>query len=165
MKLELGYKIIFIPLLLSFLSLSACGQKDSVEEFEESDKKNATRSRLTDGSDSGSMQSNCELPLDLGTVVDPRRPGQTQTVLTTKLGQDCVNATELLVKIRSRSKVTPIGRFSCRTGQQLREQICTAPVGEFLSPQKNVLTIPVITESSVLNKDIDATASVYRSPF
>jgi len=159
------HKRYFVPLWLLLLPLVACGQKDTVEEFDVNDKNNTTRSRLTDGSDSGSAQTNCELPLDLGTVVDPRRAGQTQTVLTTKLGPDCMSSTEVRVKIISRTKVTLVGRFSCRSGPQLREQICTAPAGEFLSARKSVLSIPVITDSSLTNKDIDATASVYRSPF
>jgi predicted small lipoprotein YifL len=165
MNFNLKHMRALFPLLLLVIPLAACGQKDSVEEFDESDKKNSTRSRLTDGRNSGSTQADCELPLDLATIIDPRRPGQTQTVLTTKLGPECINSTEVLVKIRSRSKVTLIGRFSCRSGQQLREQLCTAPVGEFLSPQKNTITIPVITDSSITNRELEATVSVYRSPF
>lgn len=154
--------LVFTALL--FFPLLSCGQKDTVEEFDEGDKKNTTRSRLTDNNSSGTKEF-CELPLDLGTILDPKRPGQTQTVLTTKLGQDCTQPTEVQVRIRSRSKVTLIGRFKCRPVQQSGEQVCTAPANEALSNQKNVLTIPIITDASVMSRDIDATATIYRSQF
>lgn len=165
MKDALKLTKIFLIIGLSLSSFTACGQKDSVEEFDENDKKTSTRSRLTDGNTSGNTQTNCEFPLDLGTVVDPKRAGQTQTVLTTTLNDGCGTSAEIVVKVRSRSKITLVGRFACRTGQQVNEQVCSAAASEFLSSQRKVLTIPVIAEISLTNKDLEASVALYRSPF
>jgi len=158
-------KQIYLVLGLFLSSFAACGQKDSVEEFDDSEKKTSTRSRLTDGNASNNTQTSCEFPLDLGTVVDPKRKGQTQTVLTTPLNDGCGSSAEIVVKVRSRSKITLIGRFSCRAGQQVNEQVCSAAASEFLSPQKKVLTIQVVTENSLTNRDLEASVALYRSPF
>lgn len=142
--------------------LNSCGQKDTVEEFDDVDSKSPSRSRLTEGSSGNTSFGYCELPLELGTVLDPKRPGQTQLVLSTPLGPDCGRPSELTVKVRSRMKVTLIGRFSCKRGQQMDEQICTIPASEAITQGKNLISIPVMAESGVLSRDIQASVTVYR---
>jgi hypothetical protein len=161
LKIHRANDLAFLVTLFSMLFINSCGQKDTVEEFDDIDSKAPSRSRLTEGSSGNTSLGYCELPLELGTVLDPKRPGQTQTVLSTSLSSDCARPSELTVKVRSRLKVTLIGRFSCKRGQQADEQICSIPASEVISQNKSLISIPVMAESAVLSRDIQASVTIY----
>lgn len=100
--------------------------------------------------------SYCRVPLDIGTVVDPRRPGQTQTVLTSTIDSRCSSYREARISIRSRQKVTLIGRYACRSGAQMNEQICTANTADLLSVQKTTINLPVVVDEQLRASDFEA---------
>jgi hypothetical protein len=138
---------------------SACGPKDTVED-NESDSGTAKvepRSRLTGGSaNSSGVMSYCRLPLDLGTIVDPRRAGLTQTVLTTQIDGRCANYQEVRVNVKTKQRITLVGKFACRNGTALNEQICTGATQDIINPQKNSVSIAVVPDGSIRQGDLEA---------
>ncbi len=142
------------------MALGSCGPKDSVEDNETptGPVKGDTRTRLTGGSQnsSNSTVSFCRLPLDLGTVVDPRRPGLMQTVLTTQIDTRCANYPEVRITVRTRQRLTLVGKFVCRSGTQFNEQLCTGNAQDILSQQKNSVTVPVVADESWRPSDVEA---------
>ncbi|MFZ9520984.1 MAG: hypothetical protein ACO3A4_10960 [Silvanigrellaceae bacterium] len=151
----------FLGMSLLVTGIIHCGPKNSVDDNETPDGpvRSDSRSRLTGGNSAspvGSAVSYCRLPLDLGTVVDPRRPGLMQNVLTTSIDSRCASYPELRVTVKSRQKLTLIGKFICRSGVQFNEQICTGTVQDLLSPQKNSISIPVVADESWRPGDVEA---------
>lgn len=142
----------------------ACGPKDSVEDNETPTEpvKNDTRTRLTSGQTvGGSVQSYCRVPLDLGTVVDPKRPGLMQVVLTSAIDSRCGSKSQARISIRSRQKLTLVGRFYCNSGSQLNEQICTTSAQDILSQQKTTIAVAVVAEDTLRSVDLEATAELF----
>lgn len=157
----------FQPLLgavvIAAISIASCGPKDSVDDNETNAEQSQPdpRSRLTGGSAGSTTLSYCRVPLDLGTVLDPRRPGLMQTVLSSNIDSRCSNYRDARITIRSRQKMTLVGRFVCRNGAQANEQVCTAAAVDLLSSQKNTLSIPVIADEALRTTDIEASAELY----
>jgi hypothetical protein len=152
--------VIAMTAAISFVS---CGPKDSVEDNETTGEQSKLdpRSRLTGGSTGNPTLSYCRVPLDIGTVVDPKRPGLMQTVLSSTIDSRCGNYRDARITIRSRQKITLVGRFVCRNGAQANEQVCTAASSDLLSPQKSTLTIPIIADEAIRATDIEANAELY----
>ncbi|MBM3382956.1 MAG: hypothetical protein FJY29_11005 [Betaproteobacteria bacterium] len=140
-----------------------CGPKDSVVEEDSNSKDSGgdPRSRLTGGSSLGGTLNYCRYPLDLGTTVDPRRPGLTQTVLTSPVDTRCAQSRDARITIRTRQKLTLAGRYTCRTGAQSGEQICLIATSEILSQQRTSLTIPVTADDTLRNGDVEASVELY----
>jgi hypothetical protein len=152
-----------VTALCSGLACLSCGPKDSVEE-EDTASKDAgadTRSRLTGGSSTMPNMNYCRYPLDLGTTLDPRRPGLVQTVLTSAIDARCAQSRDARITIRARQKLTLVGRYICRTGVQSGEQICTVPVSEILSPQRSTLSIAVTVDDTLRSSDLEASVELY----
>lgn len=149
--------------IIAAISIVSCGPKDSVDDNETTGEQSKLdpRSRLTGGSAGSTTLSYCRVPLDLGTVVDPKRPGLMQTVLSSNIDSRCSNYRDARITIRSRQKITLVGRFVCRNGAQANEQVCTAASMDLLSSQKNTLSIPVIVDEALRTTDIEASAELY----
>ncbi|MEY4064838.1 MAG: hypothetical protein RIR26_1046 [Pseudomonadota bacterium] len=145
------------------LTLSNCGPKNSVDENENDGNttKPEPRSRLTGGSGNGASVNYCRYPLDLGTTVDPRRPGLAQTVLSTPIDSKCANFRESRISLRSNQKLTFLGRIICQSGTTSNEQICTIPTQEILSAQKNALILPLIADETLRGSEIEANVEMY----
>lgn len=166
MKNEAGKRIsvarlALLPATIATFVLS-CGPKDSVEDNETPTGQNNngnSRSRLTGGNGNGSTSgvSYCRVPLDMGTVVDPRRSGLTQTVLTTQIDNRCTAYQEVRLSIRAKQRLTLSGKFVCRSGVQFNEQVCTGMTQDVLNTQKNAVVIPVIADESWRPTDVEAT--------
>lgn len=152
-------------LSLCFATLAACGPKNSVEDNEPptGPVRTDTRSRLTGGSagETSSSVSYCRSPLDMGTVVDSRRPALVQTVLTSLIDSRCSTYQEFRVTLKTRQRITLVGKFACRNGVQISEQICTGLTRDILSTQKNAVTVPVVADESWHPSDIDATIEFF----
>jgi hypothetical protein len=141
------------------ITVHSCGPKDSVEdnETEPDQSKVEPRSRLTGGSgNSTGVVSYCRLPLDLATVVDPRRAGQTQTVLTSKIDSRCANYPEVRITLKTKQRITLVGKYFCRNGSTLNEQICTGISQDILSQQKNAVSIAVSGDTDLRPADLEA---------
>lgn len=147
----------FISLVtLACLNLNlSCGSKSSVEDNETGTDKSKPdpKTRLVGGQPT---TQSCRLPLELGTVVDPKRPGLTQTVLTSGINPQCINNRDLKINIRSQKKITLVGQFTCRSGTQQQEQICTGSAADVLSGQKSGITIPVMIEEPLKDSEFEA---------
>jgi hypothetical protein len=153
------YRSVAVISAILMASAQSCGPKDTVED-NESETGGSTvdpRSRLTGGSaNSSGVVSYCRLPLDLGTVVDPRRPGLTQTVLTSRIDNRCTNYPEARITLKTKQRVTLVGKFFCRNGSALNEQICTGSSQEITNQQKNAVSIAVITDTALRPSDLEA---------
>ena len=138
--------------------LLSCGPKDSVEDNETNTDKNKSdqRSRLTAGQPAGTSLQQCRLPLEPGIVLDPKRPGLTQTVLTTAVGTQCTQSREAKISIRSRQKITLVGQFNCRTGAQPQEQFCTGNAADLFTVQKTTISIPIIVDETLQTSEFEA---------
>jgi hypothetical protein len=151
--------------LLSLAALTSCGAKDSVDDNESGQpdgpvRNGDRRSRLTGGGTPSGVDNSvsyCRLPLDMGTVVDPRRPGLMQTVLMTNIDSRCATYQDLRLTVKSKFKITLAGKFICRAGIQFNEQVCTGTTFEHLSAQKNSVLIPLIIEDGWRASDVEAT--------
>ncbi|NBW80912.1 hypothetical protein EBR21_04080 [bacterium] len=157
---------LFSSLLLLVAGTTHCGPKNSVDDNETPDGplRTDSRSRLTGGNSpipAGTVVSYCRLPLDVGTVVDPRRPGLMQNVLTTSIDTRCAGYQELRVTLKSKQKLTLVGKFVCRSGVQFNEQICTGTVQDLLSKQKNSISIPVVADESWRSSDVEASVEFF----
>jgi hypothetical protein len=92
----------------------------------------------------------------MGTIVDPRRSGLTQTVLTTQIDNRCAAYQEVRLSVRAKQRITLTGKFVCRSGVQFNEQICTGMTQDVLNTQKNAVVIPVIADESWRPTDVEA---------
>ncbi|MEN9809568.1 MAG: hypothetical protein RLZZ488_1135 [Pseudomonadota bacterium] len=165
MKNDAGNKIsslclALVPAVIAAFTLS-CGPKNSVEDNETPTGPNNngnSRSRLTGGTANGTTGavSYCRVPLDMGTIVDPRRSGLTQTVLTTQIDNRCAAYQEVRLSVRAKQRITLTGKFVCRSGVQFNEQICTGMTQDVLNTQKNAVVIPVIADESWRPTDVEA---------
>jgi len=148
---------------LVVLSFAGCGPKNSVDDKETdgNGSKLEPRSRLTGGNSNGASANYCRYPLDLGTTVDPRRPGLAQTVLSTPIDSKCATFREKRITLRSNQKITFLGRVICQSGTTSNEQICTIPTQEILSTQKNALILPLIADETLRASEIEANVEMY----
>lgn len=145
------------------LVLSNCGPKDSVEDIDPDSNPNKTepRSRLTGGSGNGANVNYCKYPLDLGTTVDPRRPGLAQTVLSTPIDSKCASFRDSRLTLRSKQKITFLARVLCQSVTSSNEQICNISTQEILTTQKNAVVLPLIADETLRATDLEASIEMY----
>jgi hypothetical protein len=145
------------------LVLSNCGPKDSVEDIDPDSNPNKTepRSRLTGGSGNGANVNYCKYPLDLGTTIDPRRPGLAQTVLSTPIDSKCASFRDSRLTLRAKQKITFLARVLCQSVTSSNEQICNISTQEILTTQKNAVVLPLIAEETLRSTDIEASIEMY----
>jgi hypothetical protein len=154
---------VFLALVILILGAASCGPKDTVVEEDSASQETGadTRSRLTGGTPLGNNMNYCRYPLDLSTQLDPRRPGLSQAVLTSSVDTRCAQSRDARITLRTRQKLSLVGRYSCRAGVQSNEQICVIPTSEILSPQRTSLSIPVTADETLRQGDVEATVELY----
>lgn len=144
-----------------FVILS-CGPKNSVTEKDSTDAESANdaRGRLGNGSSVGSKMNQCRYPLDIGTVLDPRRPGLYQTVLTSQIDANCAQSRNARITLRSKQALILSGRYSCKTGSLFGEQVCAVPMSEIVSQQRTSISIPVTADDALKASDVEASVEL-----